>query len=192
MPTPESQKEFGMSDYTQPASAPPVRTENGLGIAGFICSLIGVVSCGLLSPIGLILSIVAMFREPRGFAIAGLVLGLIGSFWALIMTLVVASIGFAVIAAVFATGFSLKPLEAWADGAQITEAVIQHINQHGDAPDALTDLTGLASDTLIDPWGNSYRFEVIDGGARLRLISDGPDGLPDTEDDLTLEFPLRR
>ncbi|TVQ33717.1 MAG: hypothetical protein EA376_01695 [Phycisphaeraceae bacterium] len=181
-----------MSEYAQPAGAPPARTENGLGIAGFICSLLGVVSCGLLSPVGLILSIVAMFREPKGFAIAGLVLGLVGSVWMLMLTLVVASIGFAVIAAVFAAGFSLKPLEAWVDGTQITEAVIQHINQHGDAPDALTELANLSSDTLIDPWGNRYRFEVIDGGARLRLISDGPDGLPDTDDDLELEFPLRR
>lgn len=181
-----------MSDYTQPASAPPIRSENGLGIAGFICSLIGVVSCGLLSPVGLILSIVAVFREPRGFAIAGLVLGLIGSFWALIMTLVVASIGFAVIAAIFATGFSLKPLEAWVDGVQITEAVVVHMREHGDAPRALAELTGLSSDTLTDPWGNSYRFEISEDGASFRLISDGPDGVPDTDDDLELEFPLKR
>ena len=44
---------------------------NGLGLAGFIVSLVGICSGGVLSPIGLVLSIVGLFREPRGFAIAG-------------------------------------------------------------------------------------------------------------------------
>jgi len=181
-----------MSEQGQTVYVAAKTSENGLGIAGFICSLIGIVSCGLLSPIGLVLSIVAMFREPRGFAIAGLVLGLIGSLWAAIVALVIASVGLAVFGAIFALGFSLKPLEAWADGAQITEAVIQHMREHGEAPGSLDELTGLTSSTLSDPWGNVYRFEIIDDGARLRIISDGPDGLPDTEDDFELEFPLRR
>lgn len=52
-----------------------------MGIAGFVLSLLGLVSCGLLSPIGLILSWIGMYREPKGLAIAGFVMGLIGSFW---------------------------------------------------------------------------------------------------------------
>jgi len=55
---------------------------NSLGLAGFIVSLAGlVVSCGLLCPVGLLLSAVALFKRPRGFALAGFILGLIGSLW---------------------------------------------------------------------------------------------------------------
>lgn len=58
---------------------------NSLGLAGFILSLIGFFSCGLLSPIGLILSFFGLFKPPRGLAIAGFILGLIGSILLLVM-----------------------------------------------------------------------------------------------------------
>lgn len=35
---------------------------------------------------------------------------------------------------------------------------------------------------LIDPWDNQYRIEVK--GKRFVVISDGPDGSPNTEDDI--------
>ncbi len=35
---------------------------------------------------------------------------------------------------------------------------------------------------LIDPWDNPYRIEVK--GKRFAVISDGPDGSPNTEDDI--------
>lgn len=59
-------------------------SENGLGLAGFIVSLVGLVSRGLISPVGLVMSIVALKREPKGFAIAGLVLGILSSVWIVI------------------------------------------------------------------------------------------------------------
>lgn len=49
---------------------------NGLGMAGFICSLVGLFTCGVLFPIGLILSLIGVFFQPRGFAIAGLCISL--------------------------------------------------------------------------------------------------------------------
>ncbi|MCG8508569.1 MAG: DUF4190 domain-containing protein [Rhodospirillales bacterium] len=52
---------------------------NGLGTAGFITSIVGWVTCGVLCPIGVLLSLLGLFREPRGMAIAGLVVGLLGS-----------------------------------------------------------------------------------------------------------------
>jgi hypothetical protein len=60
-----------------------VRSEasNGMGLAGFIISLVGLMSCGLVSPIGLVLSWIGLSKEPKGLAIAGLVLGLLGSLW---------------------------------------------------------------------------------------------------------------
>lgn len=57
---------------------------NTLGLTGFILSIVGFMSCGLLSPIGLLLSFIGLFKQPRAFAIAGFVIGLIGSLWLLI------------------------------------------------------------------------------------------------------------
>lgn len=54
---------------------------NGIGLAGFIISLIGFLTCGCLSPLGLFLSFVGLLRPPRGFGLAGVILGLIGSWW---------------------------------------------------------------------------------------------------------------
>src|SRR3954447_25698103 len=55
-------------------NAPPT---NGLGLAGSITSLVGIVTCGVLSPVGLLLSLIGLLKSPRGFAVAGTVLGLI-------------------------------------------------------------------------------------------------------------------
>lgn len=52
---------------------------NTLGLAGFIVSLVGWVTCGLLCPVGTLLCLFAMKRRPRGFAVAGLIVGGIGS-----------------------------------------------------------------------------------------------------------------
>lgn len=55
--------------------------ENGLGLASFIVSILGLVSAGILSPVGAVMGLIAIRREPRGFAIAGLIIGLVGSIW---------------------------------------------------------------------------------------------------------------
>ena len=81
---------------------------NGLGIAGFVVSLVGLVGICiapgfLLSLVGTILSAVAMAEQPRGFAIAGLVLGLIGVLWLIVVVLIVGG----VLAAGLAGGMSV-------------------------------------------------------------------------------------
>lgn len=55
--------------------------QNGLGLAAFIVSLVGLFSAGILSPIAAIMGAIALGRNPKGFAIAGLVIGLFGSIW---------------------------------------------------------------------------------------------------------------
>ena len=61
--------------------------KNGLGVAGFVVALIGVILSWIpfinvfgviLCGVGLILSLIAVFKKPRGLAIAGLVISLIG------------------------------------------------------------------------------------------------------------------
>ena len=47
---------------------------NGLGTAGFVTSLVAIITCGLLSPIALILSLVGLFKRPKGMAIAGTII----------------------------------------------------------------------------------------------------------------------
>jgi hypothetical protein len=56
--------------------APPV---NPFGLVGLILSALGMLSCGLLSPLGLLFSTIGLFRAPRGLAVLGVVLGILGS-----------------------------------------------------------------------------------------------------------------
>ena len=86
-PQPENQQ--GQAQYAQ---QPPQqqyyveepRKTNGLGIAGFILSLLGILLGWipllgwLIWLLGLIFSFIGVFRIPRGLAIAGLVLSLLG------------------------------------------------------------------------------------------------------------------
>jgi hypothetical protein len=66
---------------------------NGVGTAGFVLALIGLIFCWvpvvnwILWILGAILSIVGCFREPRGLAIAGVVISFIG------LILIIAIIG---------------------------------------------------------------------------------------------------
>jgi len=52
---------------------------NGLGVAGLTASIIGVFTCGTFSPIGLVLSLFALAKAPRGNAVAGTLVGAAGS-----------------------------------------------------------------------------------------------------------------
>ena len=64
----------------------PVDEQNGLGTASFVCSIVGLFSAGILSLVGLILGAIAMRREPKGLAIAGFVIGLVGTLIGCIVT----------------------------------------------------------------------------------------------------------
>lgn len=52
---------------------------NTLGLVGLVLSAMGLFTCGILSPLGLLFSTLGMGREPRVMAIIGLVLGILGS-----------------------------------------------------------------------------------------------------------------
>lgn len=60
------------------------KSSNGVGIAGFILALLGVIFSWIpilnwiLWIIGLILSFAGVFKKPKGLAIAGLCLSLLG------------------------------------------------------------------------------------------------------------------
>ena len=79
---------------------------NGLGLAAFIVALVGFGTGGCLSFVGLIMGLIAMSRRPRGFAIAGVVIGFIGSFAGCIIAAAIfgllGSFGIGIAAMVFA------------------------------------------------------------------------------------------
>jgi len=79
------------------------KKSNGVGVAGFILALLALflgwipILGWILWVLGLILSFVGVFRKPRGIAIAGLIISLIG----IVLLIVVFTAGFAAISALF-------------------------------------------------------------------------------------------
>ncbi len=173
--------------------------ENNLGLWGFIVALLGWLTCGLLAPVGLIMSLVALKREPRGFAIAGVVLGALGScgiiiglvFFVGALAMVLAGLGFAGLA----VALGGPDFEAQHDMAQIDAALYEAQQSGGTVPDGLDTLT-LDSATLVDPWGNPYVYTLNDDGT-WGLSSKGEDGQAGTADDVVfgdgrINIDLRR
>ena len=160
---------------------------NGLGLAGFVLSLIGLCSGGALSPIGLIVSFIAIFRRPRGLAIAGLVLGILGSTWLVVALTVV---GVTVIAAMLAGLIAGQgALEATVDGWRIRDAIVAAQDDTGALPASVEGLS-LDADTLQDRWGRPYRITIDADASLIRIESDGPDGETGTDDDVSVEINL--
>lgn len=154
---------------------------NGLGIAGFICSLIGLLTCGVLSPVGLLLSLVAMFRPPRGFAIAGVILGILGSAWvAAIIALVSLTIGLAAAATVV---LGSGDVAALFDIEMIRRGIRQHHRETGALPRTLDELS-LEEGALTDSWGARYSYSIGADGRSYTIESPGRDGQLGTADDI--------
>lgn len=168
----------------QPSSVVVVQQRvpsNGLGIAGFILSLLGLLgTCGLLSPLGLLLSFIALFKRPRGFAIAGLIIGLLGSIWAIILFFV---IGLGAVLAMLGIGVAVQHVQAMHEINVLGDTVTAKVAAGEPVPSDLTGLTS-ASIRTTDPWGHSYRLIKKDDGT-FDITSDGPDGKPATSDDLS-------
>lgn len=88
-------------EYQNPGIYPEGKL-NGLAVAGFVVSLVSMFFCGISSIVGLILSIVGMSQiknsiksgvpqRGNGLAIAGLVIGIIGTVFILIYIIMVAT-----------------------------------------------------------------------------------------------------
>lgn len=162
--------------YDQPENVKP--PSNGLGVAAFVCSLIGVITCGLFGPVGALLGFFGMFKQPRGFAVAGFIIGLIGTLWA-------AAVG------TFFYGLS----QNWGGmrdefNISVLEAFTQeHYAQHGAVPTTQQwDQVISNMPTLwIDP--NHVRYDRhADNHATITMA--GPDEQFDTADDLSREVVL--
>lgn len=61
-----------------------VQKKNGIGTAGFVLALIGLILCWvpvlnwILWILGVVFSIIGVFKKPKGLSIAGLVISFIG------------------------------------------------------------------------------------------------------------------
>ncbi len=166
----------------QPPSRPP---SNGLGVAGFVVSLVAFITCPLVSVVGMIMSFIAMFREPRGLAIAGFIIGLLGS---LVMLVVVLFFGAALL--VFGTAISIagfKGIEATWEMIEIAEAVADYRTATGAHPGSLESLTNIAADERTDPWGKPYEYAISADGSSFTLKTLGEDGVAGTGDDIPLD-----
>jgi len=164
--------------YGQPES-------NGLGLAGFIVSLVGLLVCGgLLSPIGLIMSLFAIRKEPKGFAIAGIVLGIIGSLWFFLAFFVfgaaiLALLGLGMVAAVV-----MAAAQIGQNAVSVYEDIEAYYDANGKAPAVLTEIGAYTPAQLEDNWGTPIRYEVSPDGQEIWIRSDGKDKTPGTGDDI--------
>lgn len=155
---------------------------NGLGIAGFVVSIASVLTCGLTSPIGLLLSLVALRKRPRGFALAGALLGGLGT------ALVAGTFGLTAL-----TGRAIQEEIAHRVDAQETEraflAATERVELYRAEHQGLPE--GIEGNKLViafeDGWGEALRYDPLERGYALR--SAGADRQFDTADDLIHEVP---
>ena len=159
------------------------KPSNGLGIAGFVVSLVGLVcTLGVLSPVGLLLSLLAVFKPPRGFAIAGVVVGVVGT----------------VLAAVVGVGMwmlwlvgekaveSLGPeVETVSEILVIDGKVRGAYDSSGDPPSEEKG-NALVSEHL-DGWGRPFRYVLSPDTRQFlwKVESAGEDGKFGTPDDIS-------
>ena len=182
-----------MSQPDYPDIGVPAPQTNGLAVAGFICSVAGLLTGGLLCPVGLILSLVGLGRPSgRGWAIAGIAIGLLGTCLGVVAVFVAAAFITATIA-VIGTGLGVfalvltqsVQLEISADMIDIAYAAVVYEDDNGSLPTDL-DVLELDTPTLTDPWGNAYRYILTEHEPRFEVTSWGADGQAASDDDIRL------
>ncbi|MBL8746857.1 MAG: DUF4190 domain-containing protein [Phycisphaerae bacterium] len=148
------------------ADQPRPAATNVLGIVGFVLAF-------CLSPIGLILSLVALAKPPRGFAIAGSVVGLIGT-----IVWVVLGLGM-----FFGGDIIVKAFGLGADHGIIESQLNSYAAAHnGEIPADLVT-AGVPESARKDPWDHEYKFVRSDDGKSWTLTSASFDGQFGTADD---------
>ena len=178
-----------MSQYSQPNFHPPVKypakappQENGWGIAGFIVSVAGLFLCGIPSIVGAMLSLIGLRKEPRGLAIAGFILGLLG-----VLEILVLSLFLFTAYRVAESGYGALRQTMIQTQLELEASVI------GNEWESTSSIPTQAEGNELlrgkrDMVGNSIVYET--DGESFSLRSAGPDGILETEDD-TIVGPYR-
>lgn len=176
--------------YNTPGPSPPYQKEssNELGLIGFILSLVGLFLCGV-GVIGFIVSLLGLRREPKGFAIAGTIIGgLTTAFWGLIATIYGAmlltciGIGSSAVREGQMTITTRNAMKGATAEIQSYEAL------NGKLPD------GIEGNKLIleykDAWDHEMQYEAaLDTDNGFRIRSAGRDGDFNTSDDILSDWP---
>ncbi len=148
--------------------------KNVLGIVGFALSF-------CTGPIGLIVSLIALTKRPRGFAIAGVIISLIST--AVIGTVI---FGGAWIFKKFGAHMAAM-VDLTQDLPEIQKAVSQHqAANNGALPADLASL-GLPVERIQDANGVPYGYSVKADGSGWELVWAGADRTMGTADDLTID-----
>lgn len=153
----------------------PIQT-NGVGTAALIMSIIGLVF-PLFSVIALICGLIGIFSQPRGNAVAGIIVSLVTillwvALWVFVLGgMVMACLGLAQLGPVIATHATMFEI-------QVEMVEFHEDNDHWPTLVEFEDKFGHRN----DGWGNPFSLE-LDGQFAI-LVSDGPDGIPGTDDDI--------
>lgn len=172
--------------YTPPSPAAPAQPFNGLGLAGFIVSLLGYFTGCILCPVGLLLSFIALFKRPRGFAIAGFILGLIGSIVPLALLLFFGLTIFTIGAAVVSEGMPAINTFTAIVQANRTIDTAASANDY-QLPEEEAGNAALAGKK--DAWGKPLHYRKL-SDREYEIRSAGRDGTLNTSDDLDQAFPV--
>jgi hypothetical protein len=168
--------------WSHPHDAP---RENTIGLAGFIVSILGLVfTCGLLSPIGLLISLAGLLSRPRGYAVAGVITGLLGSMWIVLLAgafWVMGAVAMTAQPMIEQTLIGIGEMATTVNNMSLAKEQIEKFRVENERlPD------GIEGNKLIaefkDSQGTSLRYDVTEGGYLIR--SAGNDGEFETEDDL--------
>ena len=188
-----------MSQHATPTATPfpqyvmvPMSQSNGLGVAGFFIAAIGLfIPTGIIALLGLLVSLVALGKAPRGFAAMGVLVGLLGTVVWLAITglaiLGVLAVGVSALLAGTVAFVLIQPeiIEVSSDMFNVTIAAWEYEDDNGALPDDL-DALELSASTTTDPWGNPYRYVIVQDDLGFDVISSGSDGIMGTTDDLAL------
>jgi hypothetical protein len=147
---------------------------NGLGMAGLIVSIVGTLMCGILAPIGLILSLVGLRKEPRGLAIAGSVIGLLGSGFLVFM-------GIGIVKGFLGLKAAVGNIATEVQSHEAAQKILKEKKRTGSLPSESVGNALISAEK--DAWQHPLRYKP--SGTTFKIVSDGPDGKADTSDDLS-------
>lgn len=167
--------------------APPTEQprENMLGLIGFITSIVGLVfTCGIASPLGLLLSLFGLLSRPRGYALAGVVTGLLGSAWLVALAAGVWAMGVMAMVAKPAIEQMIVEVGEMSTTVNKMSEAKKQIETFRTENERYPD--GVEGNKIVadfkDSQGNPLRYEVKEDGYLIR--SSGKDKKFETADDL--------
>ncbi len=178
------------------APSPPIAPKNTLGLVSFIFSLAGVsVLPGLGSIVGFVTGLIAVRREPRGLAIAGIAISALTGCLGLVVLLLIATL----LPALGTARIVARQTVNQSAAVQAQLAIAAHQTRNGHFPTDLKECFGTEG-VPVDAYGNELRMKMVvttdesttdatktsTTDAKVQIWSAGEDGVWDTGDDKLL------